>query len=79
MVDRDIFKSRVGDRIRQAREESGMTQTELGKSIGLSDNSAMAKVYQMEKGIAGIDFYRICLIAKATGKSLYYFADTLID
>ena len=79
MVDRDIFKSRVGDRIRQAREESGMTQTELGKSIGLSDNSAMAKVYQMEKGIAGIDFYRICLIAKATGKSLYFFADSLID
>jgi len=79
MVDRDIFKSRVGDKIKQAREESGMTQTELGKSIGLSDNSAMAKVYQMEKGIAGIDFYRICLIAKATGKSLYFFADSLID
>lgn len=79
MVDRDIFKSRVGDKIKQAREESGMTQTELGKAIGLSDSSAMAKVYQMEKGIAGIDFYRICLIAKATGKSLYFFADSLID
>lgn len=79
MVDREDFKLAVGDRIRQAREDAKMTQTELGEAIGLSGNSAMAKVYQMEKGIAGIDFYRICLIAKATGKSLYFFADSLID
>lgn len=80
-MQKEDFKKMVGEKIKQARLSAGMSQEDLGKAIGLSDktNVAMVKVYQMEKGVAGIDFQRICLIAKATGKSLYFFAGDFLD
>lgn len=72
-MDIKAFDLYVGQQVRAARIEAGMTQAELGVAIGLSGSSAQTKVVRIESGVSAIDFSRIVLIAKATKKSLYWF------
>ena len=72
-MDIEEFNCFVGKRIKQARLDAGLSAQVLGEILGLSVKSARIKIYQIESGNSGVDFSRIVIIAKATGKSLYFF------
>lgn len=53
----------VGQAIREARRESGLTQTQLGELVGLSDRT----VREIEKGTGGSSFGAVSAAANALG------------
>lgn len=61
----------LSKRIRQARINSHISQSELGKVIGVSDKSVSA----YESGRAVPSFEKITQIAKATNHSMNYFTE----
>lgn len=44
------YYEEIGDRIRQRREQLGMTQEELGIAMGFNPNSAKTSISKYEKG-----------------------------
>ena len=63
---------KIGNKIREARKELGLTQTEFAKKIG----STRSTVSDLEKGInKGGNFKLINNIAKVSHKPLSYFID----
>jgi len=63
----------IGERIRKAREEAGLTQGELGKKIGFS---AMGISY-LEKGLRKLKVEDLEAIAKALSLSSSYLLEPL--
>jgi len=59
----------IGQRVRQAREDAGLTQTQLAKMIGSSSRQVIGEV---ERGDP-ISKVKLGRIAKATGKSPGWF------
>lgn len=59
--DRETAGSRIGRRIRAIREEKGITQTELGESVGLNAN----RIQQYENGARNPKFELCKQIAEA--------------
>lgn len=63
----------VGDRVRQARVMKAMSQTDLGKAIGVS----FQQVQKYEKGTNRIAPSRLYAIAKALEHPITYFFEGL--
>ncbi len=66
------IKKYVGNKIREAREEKGLTQKELGETLGYSPMG----ISHFEKGIREIKMSDIKKLAEYLGKNLLYFLPT---
>ena len=64
-----ITNQEIGQRVRQAREELGMTQTELAKAVGMSPNT----VNRWESGQRSIVINDLTTVAAALSKPVIYF------
>lgn len=62
----------VGSRIRQARDEAGMSQTQLAAAIGLKSQAAVSK---WESGAVVPDMPNLTLIGNALGKDAFWFLE----
>lgn len=60
----DISKQQIGQRIKQKREERGLSQTELAKSVGKSSAAYIALIEAGQRNVSAID---LMLIAKNLG------------
>ncbi|CAA7624946.1 helix-turn-helix domain-containing protein [Magnetospirillum sp. SS-4] len=65
----------VGDRLRHRRQQLGMTQTELGRAIGLT----LQQVQKYERGVNRVSCSRLFDLSKALHVSVSYFFDGLPD
>lgn len=61
----------IGHRLRQAREVAGLTQGEVGKSIGKSQSA----ISDYERGRLGIELPELMKLAKIVGQPTSYFLD----
>ena len=59
------FDRVLGERIRKARDEAGVTQDELGGLVGLSRTS----ITNIERGRQGVQAYLLTRIATVLGRS----------
>jgi transcriptional regulator with XRE-family HTH domain len=64
---------KLGLRIRTARTQANLSQTDLGAALGVS----FQQVQKYEKGINRVSAPRVSEIAKATGQPMSYFTDDL--
>jgi transcriptional regulator with XRE-family HTH domain len=65
-----LGQEEIGQRIRQAREESGFTQAELADKI---DVATAQSISRYERGETEVSAKRLRRIAEATGKPLSFF------
>lgn len=65
---------KLSEKIRQARHDSGMSQRELAEAIGVTKRS----ISYWETTDRHPDFALLTKIARATGKSLDFFADEIV-
>ncbi len=65
----------VGERIKAARTEKGLKQTDLAKVI----DSTPASISNIENGLQTIQLIDLYKIAKLLGKEVYHFLPTLAD
>ncbi len=65
----DDIKKIAGNKIREAREEKGLTQKELGETLGYSPMG----ISHFEKGIRELKISDIKKMAELLGKNLSYF------
>ena len=65
----------VGERTRQRRLELGMTQTELGRALGLT----LQQVQKYERGINRVSSSRLFDLSRALHVSVSYFFEGLPD
>jgi transcriptional regulator with XRE-family HTH domain len=63
----------IGARIRLARLQRGLSQSELGESLDLS----FQQVQKYEKGVNHVSAVRLCRIARLLGMPLEYFLENL--
>lgn len=63
------FERSLGNKIREAREEKGLTQKELGRVLGYSPMG----ISHFEKGIRELKISDIKKLAKHLGKNFSYF------
>lgn len=63
------LKKMVGQRLRSAREEAGLLQAQLAKTVGVAQNT----LSQYEAGAVDIPFEKIVRLARALDKPLSYF------
>jgi transcriptional regulator with XRE-family HTH domain len=63
-------KQEIGRRIRQAREEAGMTQGELGRQWGGRSHAAISDI---ERGATSVTASGLAEFAAILGKSVGYF------
>jgi transcriptional regulator with XRE-family HTH domain len=63
-------KDEIGQRIRSAREEAGMTQGELGRAWGGKSHAAVSDV---ERGATHVTASSLAELAKILGKDVGYF------
>lgn len=60
-------KEQIGRRIRQAREEAGMTQAQLGKAWGGRSHAAVSDI---ERGATGVSASGLAELAEILGKTV---------
>lgn len=60
----------LGRRIREAREEAGLTQPQLAETLGLKHPQSISNY---ERGVTEIPTKRLRRIAEATGKPMSFF------
>ena len=65
----------IGERIREARNASGLSQEDLGKTLSVS----FQQVQKYEKGVNRVSVGRIQQIASATAKPVSFFLSTSDD
>jgi transcriptional regulator with XRE-family HTH domain len=65
----------VGERTRLRRLELGMTQTELGRAVGLT----LQQIQKYERGINRVSSSRLFDLSRALHVSVSYFFDGLTD
>lgn len=63
------FEKILGNKIREAREEKGLTQKELGQTLGYSPMG----ISHFEKGIRKLKISDIKKLSEHLGKDLFYF------
>lgn len=71
----EIKEINLAKKIRQARLDAGLSQTQLGSAIGLSDKSISA----YEKGRATPPLDKLRAIARATRHPLRYFTNGEVE
>ena len=64
-----ITKKFIGNRIRAARENAGLSQAELGREFGWSQSN----ISDIERGITGIEAIDLFRMAAVLGRPLSYF------
>jgi transcriptional regulator with XRE-family HTH domain len=60
----------LGKRIHQAREEAGLTQSQLADRLGLGHPQSISRY---ERGLTEVPYKRLVRIAEETGKPLSFF------
>lgn len=63
----------IGERIRIARQEAGMSQADLGGRLGVS----FQQIQKYEKGVNRVSLARMLRLASAVNKPLEYFTDKM--
>lgn len=64
-------------RLKAAREDAGLTQKELGMSIGLPPETAAVRINRYEKAVHDADLATAQKVAQAMGLPLaYFYAET---
>ncbi len=71
-----LGQQELGRRIRQAREDAGLTQSELADRIGLSHPQSISRY---ERGETEVPQKRLRRIADETGKQLNHFLADEVD
>ena len=66
------FSRQVGERIRLAREEKGLTQDWLAAELGLSDRQTISTI---ETGVRQVRPDELTKLCQLLGKSLAFFTD----
>jgi transcriptional regulator with XRE-family HTH domain len=70
-------RSIFAQRLKQAREDAGLTQKELGTSVGLPQEAAAVRINRYEKAVHDADLATARRIAEALGVPLaFLYADT---
>lgn len=80
MAQTDIdARSIFAQRLKAAREDAGLTQKELGMSIGLPAETAAVRINRYEKAVHDADLATAQRIADAMGMPLaYFYAETQV-
>lgn len=65
-----LGQQELGQRIKAAREESGLTQSQLAERLGLGHSQSISNY---ERGATEVPQKRLRRIAEITGKPLVYF------
>ncbi len=66
------FQSELGERIKQARDDAGLSQAELASAIGLSHPQSVSNY---ERGLTEVPPRRLRQIAEATRRPIGFFVD----
>jgi transcriptional regulator with XRE-family HTH domain len=69
-----IGQEEIGRRIKQAREEAGLTQPELAERLNLRHPQSISKY---ERGLTEVSTHRLERIAEVTGKPISYFVQEI--
>ncbi|EEF93760.1 DNA-binding helix-turn-helix protein [Catenibacterium mitsuokai DSM 15897] len=70
-------RSIFAQRLKAAREDAGLTQKELGMSVGLPQEAAAVRINRYEKGVHDADLATARRIAQSLGVPLaFLYADT---
>jgi transcriptional regulator with XRE-family HTH domain len=69
MKSETIKRKNIGEKIRQARALSGITQEELGKALNVN-GSAISKI---ESGVRSVNVLELEIIAQTTNQNLNFF------
>lgn len=70
-------RSIFAQRLKSAREDAGLTQKELGMSVGLPQETAAVRINRYEKGVHDADLATARRIAQSLGVPLaFLYADT---
>jgi len=70
-------RSIFAQRLKAAREDAGLTQKELGMSVGLPQETAAVRINRYEKGVHDADLATARRIAQSLGVPLaFLYADT---
>lgn len=70
-------RSIFAQRLKAAREDAGLTQKELGTSVGLPQETAAVRINRYEKGVHDADLATARRIAQSLGVPLaFLYADT---
>jgi transcriptional regulator with XRE-family HTH domain len=78
LEDRHEINNKIGSHFREFRESRGISQHELGISIGLSDEIAQQHIYKYEKGIIRIPIDVAVKIAKTLNLDIIINGDNMI-
>jgi len=78
LEDKNEINNQIGSHFREFRESRGISQHELGMSIGLSDDIAQQHIYKYEKGIIRIPIDIAVKIAKTLNVDLIINGDNMI-
>jgi transcriptional regulator with XRE-family HTH domain len=78
LEDKNEINNQIGSHFREFRESRGISQHELGMTIGLSDDIAQQHIYKYEKGIIRIPIDIAVKIAKTLNVDLIINGDNLI-
>lgn len=72
-----MSSSPVGKRLKEAREEAGLSQKKLGIASGIDEFSASARMNQYETGKHTPDYLTLTRIARVLKlPTAYFYADT---
>jgi len=66
MIDKEQERKRIGERIKEIRQNQGMTQEELGTRTGIQRNH----ITRIEKGRYSVGFDTLENIAEVLGKKI---------
>lgn len=72
------LNNKIGLYFKEIREARGISQYDLGISIGLSEDTAQQQIYKYEKGIIRIPIDNAIKIAKALNIDLIINGDEII-
>ena len=78
LEDRHEINNQIGSYFREFRESRGISQHDLGMSIGLPDDIAQQHIYKYEKGIIRIPIDVAVKIAKTLNVDIIINGDNMI-
>jgi len=78
LEDKHEINNRIGSHFKEFRESRGISQHELGMSIGLPDDIAQQHIYKYEKGVIRIPIDIAVKIAKTLNVDIIINGDNMI-
>ncbi|HZV46497.1 MAG TPA: helix-turn-helix transcriptional regulator [Thermodesulfovibrionales bacterium] len=78
LEDKHEINNQIGSHFKEFRESRGISQNELGISIGLPDDIAQQHIYKYEKGIIRIPIDVAVKIAKTLNVDIIINGDNMI-